>query len=296
MQKCGASEHRPVGDRLLIIDGGGFGGRFAELAEHHGIPNESIRLAFGEALAPEMFEAYTGNPEDLTGLLVNLHETVTGQLYDKDIIASFCRKYGLYFVCDAISSFLADPLDFAEDGVDALILSSQKALALPPGFSAVILSDRLYRKIIEQDIRPFSLYFDFREAEKDAVRGQTPFTPAVGMILALSERLERLEAEGGAEASVARTKALAEDFRARIEGLINKGLIALPAHPLSNACTPLVFPKGNARDVYHKLSHKGLWLNPNGGALADTVLRVGHLGNLSLDDNELLVKSLADIL
>ena len=285
------------GDRLLVVDGGGFGHRFAGISEHHGIPYAPAALAFGETLTPGMLEAAAGDGGGFTGLLVNLHETVTGQLYDKDMLASFCRSHGLYFVCDAIGSFLADPLDFARDGVDALIISSQKALALPPGLAAVIMSDRLYRKIIEQDIRPFSMYFDFRDAEANAVRGQTPFTPAVGTVLALRERLERLEAEGGAEAAIARTKALAEDFRARLGGLIEKGLLALPRHPLSNACTPIVFPGGGAAAAYQKLSKEyGVWLNPNGGALADTMLRVGHLGDLTTDDNAMLAGLLEGIL
>ncbi|MCL1895442.1 MAG: aminotransferase class V-fold PLP-dependent enzyme [Clostridiales bacterium] len=293
-------------DRLLTIDGGGFGHRFMELAAHHGIPHEAVSLKFGEALTAGALEAAAesasghsgdGSAGGFTGLLVNLHETTTGQLYDKDMLSSFCRAHGLYFVCDAVGSFLADPLDFEKDGVDALIISSHKALALPPGLAVIIMSDRLYKKTIEQDIRPFSLYFDFRDAEANAVRGQTPFTPAIGTVLALRERLQRLEEEGGAEAAVSRTKALAEDFRGRIKGLIEKGLVAMPAHPLSNACTPLVFAGGGAKAAYVRLSREhGVWLNPNGGELADTVLRTGHLGNLTIDDNKMLAGLLEDIL
>ena len=283
-------------DRLLAIDGGGFGHRFAQLARHHEIPCDSVNISFGGIITQKNLET-AGDAGGFTGLLVNLHETITGQLYDRGLLASFCGERGLYFVCDAIGSFLADPLDFGADGVDALIISSQKALALPPGLSAVILSDRLYRKVLEQDIRPFSMYFDFREAEANAVRGQTPFTPAVGTILALHERLERIEAEGGAEGAVARTKALAEDFRTRISTLVGEGRIALPGHPLSNACTPIVFPDGGAGRVYQRLAREyGVWLNPNGGELADRVLRVGHLGDLTPEDNAMLAGLLNDIL
>jgi len=315
-----------AGDRLLAINGGGFGRRFCEMAVFHGIPTGSVDLAFGEALGPEKLETAIESREStqinnigaadarFTGLLVNLHETTTGQLYYKDVLAGFCRANRLFFVVDAIGSFLADPLDFEKDGVDALIISSQKALALPPGLSALILSDRLYEKVsgrvsvgqgaAGQGVRPFSLYLDLAEAEANAARGQTPFTPAIGLLLALRERLERLEAEGGAEAAVARTKALAEDFRSRIEKLQKrkdtspgKTTLALPDYPLSNACTPLVFPEGGAKAVYEKLaSEHGVWLNPNGGPLADTVLRVGHLGNLTEKDNALLAGLLTDIL
>ena len=300
------------GDRLLVVDGGGFGHRFGEIAAHHGIPHEPVKLEFGEALNKEMLSGLLrsarndgisrndstspgGSP--FTGLLVNLNESTTGQLYDKDMLADFCREHGLYFVVDAIASFLADPLDFEKDGVDALIISSQKALALPPGLAAVIMSDRLYKKIIEQDIKPFSMYFDFKEAEANAVRGQTPFTPAIGLILALLQRLAYIDAEGGAEASISRTKALAEDFREQIKPLIEEGKIAIPSYPLSNACTTLIFPNGDAKKVYTTLAQeKGVWLNPNGGELADKALRVGHLGELTKKDNKMLVNLLKSIL
>jgi len=283
-------------DRLLVIDGGSFGRRFAEIATHHEIPHEAATFSFGETLKLDVLDAAIGSAEGFTGMLVNIHETSTGQLYDRGMLASFCGEHGLYFVCDAIGSFLADPLDFEKDGIDALIISSQKALALPPGLSAVILSDRLFRKMSDQGIKPFSYYFDFKQAEENAVRGQTPFTPPVGIIMALRERLERIENEGGTEASVARTKELAKDFRERLKPLIERKLVVLSPYVLSNACTPLVFINGGAKDACQKLSQNGVWLNPNGGPLEDVVLRVGHLGDLTLDDNAMLVEMLSDIL
>ena len=287
-------------DSLLVVDGGSFGHRFAELSRWHKISCNTLKLEFGETLDKDNLKAKAETAAKeakgkFTGFLVNLHETSTGQLYNKECLASFCRENDLYFVCDAIGSFLADPLDMSRDGIDALIISSQKALALPPGLSAVILTDRLYQKIINQDIRAFSQYFDIKEAEKNAVRGQTPFTPAVGTILALKDRLERIEEEGGVSAVINRTGTLAADFRSRISRLLDEGLLEIPKHPLSNACTPLVFPNGGAGMIYKKLYQRGVCLNPNGGMLADTVLRVGHLGNLTVKDNEHLAGLLEEI-
>ena len=67
-------------DRLLIIDGGSFGHRFAQICELHGIPHDVLTLSFGESLTSERLEEYSGTA--YTGLLVNIHETSTGQLYD----------------------------------------------------------------------------------------------------------------------------------------------------------------------------------------------------------------------
>ncbi|GHU67147.1 class V aminotransferase [Clostridia bacterium] len=301
-------------DHALVVDGGGFGHRFCEICAHHGIGYESIKIALGEALTQEHLDPYCHKNFD--AVLVNHHETSVGRLYDLDLLSAYCRETGAYLIVDAISSFLADSINFEAQGIDALILSSQKALALPPGLSVLILSGRLYRRMIERNIRSFSLYFDLRDAESNAVRGQTPFSPAVGTILALRERLEHLEAEGGQDGAVTSAQMLAERFRERlrhIRGYAEPGAegggsvkdmgnegearLTLPTHPLSNACTPLLFPQGGARRVYERLSEEhDIWLNPNGGELADKLLRVGHLGALTAEDGNLLAGLLADIL
>ncbi|MDR1797164.1 MAG: aminotransferase class V-fold PLP-dependent enzyme [Clostridiales Family XIII bacterium] len=286
-------------DRLLVVDGGGFGHRFAELCAHHRIPHEAVKVPFGAALSREMLETALsvgsagGTGTRFTGLLVNHHDTSVGRLYDLDMIADFCRAHGLYLIVDAIGSFLADPVDFAGHGIDALIVSSQKGLALPPGLAALLLSDRLFQTAKDRVARPAALYFDLVAADADAQRGQTPFTPAVGTILALRQRLEMIEEGGGAAAEIERTAALAREFRARLAGLP----VATPTHPLSNACTPLLFPDGGAGALHRRLSEEhGVWLNPNGGELADKLLRVGHLGNLSAGDGEMLASLLASLL
>jgi len=282
---------------LLVIDGGGFGHRFAEICERHSIPHKTLAIPFGENLSKEMLRQAAAG-EKFTGLLVNAHETSVGRLYDLPLLAEFCKEHSLYFVIDAIGSFLADALDFAALGADALIVSSQKGLALPPGLSAVVLSDRLYKKSTAANQKSFSLYFDFELAEKDGLRGQTPFTPAVSLILALRERLESIETTGGVSAQIQKTAALAKDFRERVGSLINEGVpLALPPHTLSNACTPLLFPNKNATEVFQTLSQKyGVWLNPNGGEFEGSLLRVGHFGNLTIEDNATLAKLLKEIL
>ena len=111
-------------DRLLVIDGGSFGHRFTQLCEIHRIPYTAIKTERGHGVTPEMLEEYSG--KGYTGLLVNIHETSTGVHYDPQLLGEFCKKEGMIFVIDAISSFLADPLDMQECGADVVITGSQK--------------------------------------------------------------------------------------------------------------------------------------------------------------------------
>lgn len=275
-------------DKALIIDGGSFGHRFVQICERHGIPKETVKLEFGVRLTEEMLDkAYT---EDMTALLVNLHETSTGQLYDIDLIHNFCVKYNLFLIVDAISCFLADPINMERFGIDVMITSSQKALALAPGISLVILSPRAID--IAQKRICNTIYFDFQDYLKNGERGQTPFTPAVGTLLTMYNRLEYIVSVG-IESIQGSIRELAFDFRKKVEGLP----VEIPEYPHSNALTPIYFPHKNAKQVYETLYKEyALNVTPSGGELGDLLLRVGHIGNLTTGDNDQLIHALYEIL
>jgi aspartate aminotransferase-like enzyme len=275
-------------DKLLVIDGGSFGKRFAQICEVHRIRHEVIRLDFGERLSEHHLAPHDG--KGFTGLLINIHETTTGQIYDMSLVSEFCKKNGMVLVVDAISSFLADRLNVAESSIDAMIFSSQKALALSPGLSGIVLSGRACERINEKP--PGTVYLDLKAHLKDMERGQTPFTPAVGIMLEMDDMLKRV-CETGVHTKVERTRELAVHFRERV---IETGL-KLPDYPLSNALTPLIFEKGNAAEVYRKLREEHeITLTPNGGPLKDKVLRVGHMGNITERDLDLLIDKLKEVL
>ncbi len=276
-------------DKALVVVGGGFGKRFSELCDIHGVPHDDIAIASGKTLTAEQLAAYEG--AGYTAFLVNIHETSTGVLYDARLIADFCRRNNLFLIMDAISAFLADPLEMAALGADVFISGSQKALACPPGVSLLALSpagiDRVNR------IDSGCMYLDLKSALKNGERGQTPFTPAVGTLLQVNVRLRQLRDQGGAAAENSRIAALAADFRSRIEHL---PLVCTSPAP-SNAVTALHPENVSAYDVFIALKDEyDIWVCPNGGDEADKVFRVGHIGALTVEDNEKLVDALDDLL
>lgn len=270
-------------DRLLIVNGGSFGQRFVDICHTHGIPYEEIRLSFGEVLSEKHLAAFADTP--LTGVLVNIDETSTGQLYDIRLLTDFCRRRGLYLMVDAISSFLCDPYEMDRSGVDVTIISSQKGLCVPPGMSVVVLNRRIWEARVENSALR-SLYFDFRAYAADFKRGQTPFTPAVGICVQMHRAL-RLIDEQGLGAYLAHISRVAEDFRQKAARRLP---IRVPEYPLSNAITPLVFAQGEAYRVFEILKDSyGVMVNPTGGALHDKVLRVAHIGKTDVKDNDFLL-------
>lgn len=274
-------------DKVLVVSGGSFGKRFAQICRIHHIPCTEIALEAGKTLREETLAAYDG--QGYTGLLVNVLETSTGVYYDLDMIGNFCRRNSCLFVVDAISSFLADPLRMEAQGIDAVIAGSQKALALPPGISVLALNPRAVRRVEENEVESF--YFDLKAYLKDGLRGQTPFTPAVGILLQMHLRLQKL-AEAGVEAEWERAGRLAAHFRRGIEKLP----FTIFSDSLSNAVTPLHPLHASAYRIFLTLKDEyGIYVCPNGGELADAVFRVGHMGALTEQDNQKLLDALTDM-
>ena len=283
-------------DRVLVVNGGSFGHRFCQLCDIHGVPHDEIVLKVGEQIKMSHLDRakakVEGEQRRFTALLVNKHETSTGVHYDMKLISEFCKRNGMMLIVDNISSFLADEFNMSELGADVMIAGSQKALACPPGASVVVMSPRALARVAAND--PKCMYFDLKDALKNQERGQTPFTPAVGTLLQINARLREIEANGGVASEIAKVKALAEDFRRRIKDLPLK----IVSECMSNAVTPLSPTNGmSAYNIFLKLKDEhGIWICPNGGELKDTVFRVGHIGALTIADNERLEQVLRAVM
>lgn len=277
-------------DKVLVINGGSFGQRFVEICEIHGIPYVALKLAQGKKLTKERLYEYDN--QGFTGLLVNVDETSTAVLYDTMMLGEFCKKNNMFYVCDCVSAFLADPFNMNECGADVMITGSQKVLACPPGISIIVLTPRAIERVKNAKVK--SMYFNLVDALKDGERGQTPFTPAVGILLQINTRLKEIEEQGGADKEIARVASQAEDFRKKIIEL------ELPFEFVSespaNGVTSVHPTTASAYDIFLTLKDEyGIWICPNGGDMKETIFRVGHIGYLSHKDNDTLINALKDM-
>ncbi|MCH1941237.1 pyridoxal-phosphate-dependent aminotransferase family protein [Holdemania massiliensis] len=276
-------------DKVLIIDGGSFGHRFVELCQIHKIPFTRIIPSFGYGVTEEQL-AFFDN-KGYTGFLVNLDETSLGVLYDINIISEFCRKNNIFLVVDSISSFLCDPFDMKKNKIQVMITGSQKALACPPGVSIIIMNPEAVKRVMQNKVR--SMYFDLKTALKDGERGQTPFTPAVSILRQINVRLKDIAASGGVDVEIQKRKEIATDFRCKIKPFP----FEFVSHSMSNAVTPLHPKSVFAYDIFTVLKNEyNIWVCPNGGKLKNEIFRVGHIGALSTDDNDILINAFKDLL
>ena len=276
-------------DKVLIVNGGGFGQRFVDLCNLHNIDCDDIKLEFGHCLTREKLFEYDG--KDYTAFIVNICETSSGVYYDINLISEFCKKNNLLLIVDAVSSFLADDLNMVEHDVDVVITGSQKALACPPGIAIIVLSEDAIKRVEKNTCK--SMYFDFEDMLINGIRGQTPYTPAITIILQLNARLNQLKNDGGIEAEIQRISDLAEDFRSKI----TEFPFVVKSNCLSNAVTTVHSKEKIEANIVEILKNEyDIWVSTARDDLSETMLfRVGHMGDLSPKDNDTLIEALRDI-
>lgn len=277
-------------DKALVINGGSFGERFVELLKLHEIPFTEIKLGYGKALKPEHLEPY--EHQGYTAFLIQKHETSTGVHYNIGIVSDFCKRNGCFLIVDTISSFLCDSFDMQNTGAGVMITGSQKALACAPGIAILVLAPSALNRI--EKTKCICQYLDLKLALKNMERGQTPWTPAVGILRQINIRLKEIDSNGGAEAEIRRCAELADYFRNKLQEYNLP--FEIVSESLSNAVTPLHPTTQSAYEIFLKIKNEyGMWICPNGGSMKDTVFRVGHIGYLHKEDYDKLISAFIDL-
>jgi len=276
-------------DRVLIINGGTFGQRWVDLCKRYEINYEEIIVNPGEELSLTVLTDKIKNTH-FTTLMINAHETSTGVLYDIEKIGQITQKENIFFIVDSISTICADPFLMDNWNVDVALLSSQKALALPPGLSFIALNEQAKEKMAKCEIK--SLYFDLKDYLKNQERGQMPYTPAIGIFLMLHQRLADIQ-EIGLQAVINAHKDLSDYFRTKMKTLS----LSMFSKRHSNGLTAVQCEKDiSAFDVVQQMDNKfNTYLTSNGGELKDKVFRVSHMGDQTKEEIDILIKNLSTI-
>ncbi|MET0772255.1 MAG: alanine--glyoxylate aminotransferase family protein [Candidatus Limnocylindrales bacterium] len=274
------------GDPVLCISIGEFGERFAAIATAFGVDVTRYATEPGRAADPaevgERLRAMADAGRPAAAVLVTHNETSTGVTNPIAEIAAVIRSTApdALILVDGISGLGAIPFETDAWGLDVVATGSQKSWMSPPGLAMVSVSDRAWQA--SETARLPRFYLDLRAARESARSGETPFTPAVGICFALDAALELIEAEGY-EAVFARHAAVGAATRAGLSAMGFR-LFADPAHA-SDTVTSALVPEGADWPAFSKeLRSRGLVIAGAQGKLAGRVFRVGHLGDVHVED------------
>jgi aspartate aminotransferase-like enzyme len=201
-----------VSGRVLNCMCGAFSDKWLDVSRRCGKPAEALQVDWGKPIDPPALDEKLATGDfDAVTLIHN--ETSTGVMNPLAEICAAAKKYpDVVLIVDSVSSFSAVPIPMHELGIDVLLTGSQKALALPPGFSLFSVSEKAFARTEQQEDRGY--YFDFLEFKKNQENDMTPTTPSIGHIHALESKLDDIFAEGltNRYERHARTNAIVHDW------------------------------------------------------------------------------------
>lgn len=279
-----------VSERVLCVVGGEFGERFAQIAER--CDKEVVRLHVprGEVLIPELLEEMLDGPPVDAVTLVHA-ETSTGALAPiQELLVLLARLEGVVTIVDAVASLGGTPVELGRWGADFVLSGSQKALGVPPGLSFGVASDRFLERAHTLDDR--GLYLDAVNLHDAASQNRFTQTPALPLIHALDHQLTRIRAET-LDARWSRHRAMRQRVEAWVESQHAVTLVA-PTGRRADTVSVLTMPAGrSALELVTELARDGWQVATGRGDDADEVIRIGHMGDVSVEQLDALLDRLS---
>jgi 2-aminoethylphosphonate-pyruvate transaminase len=278
----------PARGRLLIAENGVYGERIAQICAQYSIAHERLVGEWMQPIDAATVAARLGDATaGFTHLAVVHHETTTGRLNDLRELCDLCRKFGVGLLVDAVSSFGAEAIDFADQALFAVAATANKCLHGVPGAAFVVAR----REVIESAASR-TYYLDLKRLMKLQEARNTPFTPAVHAYYALVEALREFEEQGGRPARYQRYAQLAERVRLGLAELGVKSV--LPAAQSSVVLRSYFLPPNLTYPQLHDaLKAEGFVIYAGQGGLAKSLFRISTMGQLLDADIERLISCFA---
>jgi 2-aminoethylphosphonate-pyruvate transaminase len=267
----------PDGAKLLIVDNGAYGERFAKIAEVYKLDYEVYKSSgFAPLDCDAVKEKLAGG--NFTHFAIVYHETTTGLLNPAPELCRFCRERGITTIVDAVSAFAAIPIDMDRDGFDFMASTSNKNIQGMAGVGFVFCRKEALMKTEKYNMRNYylNLWAQYAYFKKNR---QTRFTPPVQSLYALRQAVIETKLEG-IENRYAR---YASCWEILVNAVKKIGLAMLvPEAIQSKLITAIIDPRSPkySFDALHDLARsKGFTIYP--GKLSDAnTFRIANIGDI----------------
>ena len=267
------------GDKVIVCTAGKFGERWVEIARAYGLDANVLEAPYGSVVTPDRVEEALRAEPGTKGVFIQASESSTGAEHDIESIGKMVRKTDAIFVVDAITGLGTMPLDIEAWGLDVVIGGSQKAFMIPPGLAFLSVSPKAWELGKSATLPHY--YFDLKKEKKSGDGGESTWTPATSLILALNEALLYIRGMGMAKL-VENAQLLA---RATREAAVALDLKLFATRP-GSSLTAIRPPEGMSSGVIVKgFKQKfGAVITGGQGSMKNEIFRLAHLGYFDFSD------------
>jgi aspartate aminotransferase-like enzyme len=287
-----------VRSSVLCLVNGAFSDRFYQIARACGVVAEALTVPLGEAHTPDMLEnALKGGQFDAVTVVHS--ETSTGALNPIEELTRVAHAApgDVVVLVDSVSGMAGAPVETDAWELDFVLTGSQKAFAIPAGLAFAAARENVIERAKSKTDR--GIYFDLIEYDKSIRKNQTPNTPALSLYYALAAQLvdmrrETIEGRWKRHAAMARrTWEWVDEVR---DAGIPISVLAPEGYRSPTVTCVSLPPTHNGGAVTSAMKARGFTISAGYGTLKDTGIRIGHMGDHTLDELNALLDTLREVL
>jgi predicted phosphoserine aminotransferase len=280
--------------KVLALVNGAFSNRFAEVAAACGREVDVWEVPWGGFHDPAKLADRLGKGYDAVTICHS--ETSTGVIQDLEAMAEVvAADERALLLVDSVTGIAGAEVRTDAWQLDFVLTGSQKALALPPGLAFAVASEGMMGRAATIPHR--GVYFDLISIMRSLESHQTPATPAISLMYALEAQLERI-LEEGLDIRWKRHAALRDRAIDWVEERAGSGISPFaPAGHRSPTITTVALPETlPGPTVVAGMRERGWVIGGGYGKLKESTVRIGHMGDKTLEDLDLLLEDLGEVI
>ena len=274
-------------DSVLIVSNGFFGDRFIDICGRKGLNTDVLSAEWGKCVSVDEIRAKL-KEKPYAAITVSHVDTSTAVAAPVAAIGEMMLEFpDTIFIVDGVAATAGEYENMDAMNIDILFTGSQKAFGVCPGMLILWAGQKALARRKALGTIP-EYYVDFEKWQPIMDDPSKYFaTPAINLVWALKKSLELVQEEG-LQTRYERHKKNALALHAAFESL---GFTILAEQECrAVTLTNLIYPKGVDDALFRKtMIEEGAIIAAALASYAGKACRIGHMGNITLNDMVVLL-------
>lgn len=267
-------------DKVLVISCGFYGDLIGHIFHSYDLDYRYLRIKDGYGIEVQDIKACFMNYGDFDYVFFTHNESSTGVMNNINMLASFIKNNSsANIIVDCISSFGSCTIQFDNIPIDIMITATQKGLMSTPGIAMIFIKEHLKIKILSINNRR-GYYLNLKNyIDKNNLSSIVPFTPAVMSYFSLNSSLDIILDRG-----IDNIEKHQIEMSELCQNIVKKFNFVILAEKRFRSLSVTAFYNneyGNLNHIFTALIDNNIVISQGNGDLKNSLLRVGHMGNVN---------------